>query len=51
MVNLKISKKKKKIVKNRKLKFSKIQKGSFVTTTEKKIQKKFEKFNSDLSEE
>ncbi len=33
----------KKILKNQKLKISKIQNSTFVRTTEKKIQKKFEK--------
>ncbi len=38
-----LTKMKKKIVKNRKLKISKIQNSTFVSTTEEKIQEKFEK--------
>ncbi len=44
-------KKRKKIVKNQKLKISKIQTSTFVGSTEMFILKKFEGFKSDLGEE
>ncbi len=46
-----LTKTKKKIVKNHKLKISKMQNSTFVRTTQKKILKKFEKIKSDLREE
>ena len=47
-----LTKTKKKIVKNQKLKISKIQNSSFVRTTQTKIQKKsLKRFKSDLREE
>ena len=39
-----------KFLKNPELKISKIQSSTFVRTTEKKIQKKFERFKNDLRE-